>query len=61
MDPSGAVLELPAGGCPWQEHVLALERELALPRPLQLVLFPDGHGQWRLQSVPVAPHSFQSR
>uniref|UniRef100_A0A8D0KZJ5 MYG1 exonuclease n=1 Tax=Strix occidentalis caurina TaxID=311401 RepID=A0A8D0KZJ5_STROC len=57
----GAVLELPQGGCPWKEHVLALEQALALPRPLQLVLFPDRSGQWRVQSVPTGPHTFQSR
>ncbi|XP_068068575.1 MYG1 exonuclease [Anomalospiza imberbis] len=61
VDASGQVLELSQGGCPWKEHVFQLERELALPRPLQLVLFPDRGGQWRVQSVPAAPHSFQSR
>ncbi|XP_064899580.1 MYG1 exonuclease [Columba livia] len=61
VDASGAVLELPGGGCPWKEHVFRLEQELALPTPLQLVLYPDGAGQWRLQSVPAGPHTFQSR
>ncbi|XP_065718244.1 MYG1 exonuclease isoform X2 [Patagioenas fasciata] len=61
VDASGAVLELPGGGCPWKEHVFQLEQELALPAPIQLVLYPDGAGQWRLQSVPTGPHTFQSR
>uniref|UniRef100_A0A8C3UY52 MYG1 exonuclease n=1 Tax=Catharus ustulatus TaxID=91951 RepID=A0A8C3UY52_CATUS len=61
VDGSGQVLELSQGGCPWKEHLFQLERELALPRPLQLVLFPDRGGQWRVQSVPAAPHSFESR
>ncbi|XP_058717179.1 MYG1 exonuclease [Poecile atricapillus] len=61
VDASGQVLELSQGGCPWKEHLFQLERELALPKPLQLVLFPDRGGQWRVQSVPTAPHSFQSR
>lgn len=61
VDASGAVLELPQGGCPWKEHVFSLEKELALPTPLQLVLFPDRSGQWRVQSVPVGPNTFQSR
>ncbi|KAM6294442.1 LOW QUALITY PROTEIN: MYG1 exonuclease [Aegotheles albertisi] len=61
VDASGAVLELPGGGCPWKEHLFLLERELALPRPLQLVLFPDRGGQWRVQSVPTGPHTFESR
>ncbi|XP_065510424.1 MYG1 exonuclease [Caloenas nicobarica] len=61
VDASGVVLELPGGGCPWKEHVFRLEQELALPDPLQLVLYPDGAGQWRVQSVPSGPHTFQSR
>lgn len=61
VDTSGQILELSQGGCPWKEHLFQLERELALPRPLQLVLFLDRGGQWRVQSVPTAPHSFQSR
>ncbi|XP_059688816.1 MYG1 exonuclease [Gavia stellata] len=61
VDASGVVLELPQGGCPWKEHVFSLEQELALPEPLQLVLFPDRSGQWRVQSVPAGPHTFQSR
>ncbi|XP_032060702.1 UPF0160 protein MYG1, mitochondrial [Aythya fuligula] len=61
VDASGAVLELPQGGCPWKEHLFSLEKELELPTPLQLVLFPDRSGQWRVQSVPVGPNTFQSR
>ncbi|XP_061203220.1 MYG1 exonuclease [Neopsephotus bourkii] len=61
VDSSGSVLELPQAGCPWQELLFRLERELALPQPLLLVLFPDRAGQWRVQSVPTAPHSFRSR
>uniref|UniRef100_A0A8C7EF67 MYG1 protein n=1 Tax=Nothoprocta perdicaria TaxID=30464 RepID=A0A8C7EF67_NOTPE len=61
VDASGAVLELPQGGCPWKEHVLSLERELALPRALLLVLYPDTSGQWRVQSVPAGPDTFESR
>ncbi|XP_052524660.1 MYG1 exonuclease isoform X1 [Tympanuchus pallidicinctus] len=61
VDTSGVMLELPQGGCPWKEHLFSLEKELALPNPLQLVLFPDRSGQWRVQSVPVGPRSFESR
>lgn len=61
VDASGQILELSQGSCPWKEHLFQLEQEMALPRPLQLVLFPDRGGQWRVQSVPIAPHSFQSR
>ncbi|KAJ7428645.1 hypothetical protein WISP_01116 [Willisornis vidua] len=61
VDSSGQILELPQGSCPWKEHLFQLEQDLALPRPLQLVLFPDRSGQWRVQSVPTGPHTFQSR
>uniref|UniRef100_A0A8B9QMF3 Chromosome 12 open reading frame 10 n=1 Tax=Apteryx owenii TaxID=8824 RepID=A0A8B9QMF3_APTOW len=61
VDASGEVLELPQGGCPWKEHVFSLEKELALPGALQLVLYPDRSGQWRVQSIPVGPHTFESR
>ncbi|XP_054033479.1 LOW QUALITY PROTEIN: MYG1 exonuclease [Dryobates pubescens] len=61
VDGSGVVLELPQGGCPWQQHLFRLEQELALPRPLLLLLYPDQAGQWRLQSVPREPGGFQSR
>lgn len=61
VDTSGVLLELPQGGCPWKEHLFSLEKELVLPDPLQLVLFPDRSGQWRVQSVPVGPRSFESR
>ncbi|POI21007.1 hypothetical protein CIB84_015246, partial [Bambusicola thoracicus] len=61
VDRSGVMLELPQGGCPWKEHLFNLEKELALPDLLQLVLFPDRSGQWRVQSVPVGPRSFESR
>lgn len=61
VDASGVVLELPRGGCPWKEHLFGLEKELALPEPLLLVLFPDRGGQWRVQSVPAGPHTFESR
>uniref|UniRef100_A0A8V5GVR0 Uncharacterized protein n=1 Tax=Melopsittacus undulatus TaxID=13146 RepID=A0A8V5GVR0_MELUD len=58
---SGQVLELAQGWCPWQDHIFRLEQELALPRALLLVLYRDQAGQWRVQSVPTGPHSFQSR
>ncbi|XP_068777235.1 MYG1 exonuclease isoform X2 [Struthio camelus] len=61
VDTSGEVLEFPQGGCPWKEHIFSLEKELALPKTLQLVLYPDRSGQWRVQSVPVEPHAFESR
>ncbi|NWQ84092.1 MYG1 protein, partial [Columbina picui] len=46
------------GGCGWGEPESCPSLWLCSP---PLVLYPDGAGQWRLQSVPAGPHTFQSR
>ncbi|XP_038608331.1 MYG1 exonuclease [Tachyglossus aculeatus] len=61
VDPSGRVLELAEGGCPWKDHLFRLEAGLDPPRRLDFVLFPDQSGQWRVQCVPENPQSFRSR
>ncbi|RDX55883.1 GAMM1 protein [Lentinus brumalis] len=49
---------------PWKEHLFELEASLGIPeaeKPLY-VLYPDETGgNWRIQAVPVAPESFESR
>ncbi|KAI0757011.1 GAMM1 protein [Daedaleopsis nitida] len=49
---------------PWKEHLFELEAALGIPeaeKPLY-VLYPDETGgNWRIQAVPVAPESFDSR
>ncbi|XP_019410586.1 PREDICTED: UPF0160 protein MYG1, mitochondrial [Crocodylus porosus] len=61
VDPSGEILVLPSGSCPWKEHLFSLEADLAVETPIKFVLYSDQNGQWRVQSVPAAPHSFNSR
>ena len=47
-----------------QEHLFELESALGIPeaeKPLY-VLYPDEFGgNWRIQAVPIAPESFESR
>ncbi|XP_008573070.1 PREDICTED: UPF0160 protein MYG1, mitochondrial [Galeopterus variegatus] len=60
VDPSGEIVELAKGGCPWKEHLYHLESELS-PPVVTFVIYTDQGGQWRVQCVPKEPHSFQSR
>ena len=50
---------------PWKEHLFELEEEQPQTitpdnRPIY-VIYPDESGKWRVQAVPVAPESFESR
>ena len=59
VHPSGKVISLD-GFCPWKTHLMDLEAEEALETPIEYVLYVSS-GQWRIQCVPVASGSFQSR
>ncbi|MBN3306282.1 MYG1 protein, partial [Amia calva] len=61
VDPSGEVVVLGQGGCPWKEHLFSLEEELAMETPIKFVLYPDQSSQWRVQCVPAGLHTFQNR
>lgn len=61
VDPSGEIIELAKGGCPWKEHLYHLESELSPPVTIAFVIYTDQAGQWRVQCVPKELHSFQSR
>lgn len=61
VDPSGEVLLFSQGGCPWKEHLLALEKELNVETPIKFVLYTDQNGQWRIQCVPAGLNTFQNR
>eukprot|EP00735_Rhodelphis_limneticus_P012324 TRINITY_DN5556_c0_g1::TRINITY_DN5556_c0_g1_i1::g.9416::m.9416 TRINITY_DN5556_c0_g1::TRINITY_DN5556_c0_g1_i1::g.9416 ORF type:complete len:355 (+),score=77.93,sp/Q55G91/U160_DICDI/49.84/1e-111,UPF0160/PF03690.8/8.7e-131 TRINITY_DN5556_c0_g1_i1:57-1067(+) len=58
--PSGNIAVL-AQACPWQDHLLTLEEELGLTDKIIYMIYPDTNGSWRVQAVPVATGSFQSR
>nr|XP_019580025.1 PREDICTED: UPF0160 protein MYG1, mitochondrial isoform X2 [Rhinolophus sinicus] len=61
VDPSGEIIELAKGGCPWKEHLYQLESGLSPPATIIFVIYTDQAGQWRVQCVPKELHSFQSR
>lgn len=61
VDPSGEVIMFSQGGCPWKEHLFALEKELQVETPIKFVLYPDQNGQWRIQCVPAGLNTFQNR
>ncbi|ODQ64264.1 metal-dependent protein hydrolase [Nadsonia fulvescens var. elongata DSM 6958] len=45
---------------PWKEHLFEVERDAGMVGKVLYVLYSDGKG-WRIQAVPEAPTSFQSR
>jgi len=62
IDPSGEVLSLGVGGCPWKDHLMDLELEKTVDPPIKYVLFEDSNaGTWRIQCVPAAKNSFENR
>ncbi|XP_062975755.1 MYG1 exonuclease isoform X2 [Elgaria multicarinata webbii] len=61
VDPSGEILVLAQGGCPWKEHLFSLEQEMDVKTPLKFILYTDQGGQWRVQSVPAGLRTFQNR
>ncbi|XP_028303019.1 MYG1 exonuclease [Gouania willdenowi] len=61
VDPSGEVVFFSQGGCPWKEHLFALEKDLKVETPIKFVLYPDQNGQWRIQCVPAGLNTFQNR
>ncbi|KAL4655719.1 UPF0160 protein MYG1, mitochondrial [Arapaima gigas] len=61
VDPSGEVVVLEQGGCPWKEHLFSLETELNVQPPIKFVLYQDQNAQWRVQCVPAGLHTFQNR
>nr|XP_060618823.1 MYG1 exonuclease [Anolis sagrei ordinatus] len=61
VDPSGEILVLAQGGCPWKEHLFTLEQEMDLKKPLKFILYTDQGGQWRVQCVPSGLHTFKNR
>ncbi|XP_005111711.1 MYG1 exonuclease [Aplysia californica] len=61
VDPSGQIICLEEGGCPWKDHLFTLEAELKVTPPILYALFTDTHGNWRVQCVSVSMGSFENR
>ena len=72
-DASGAIIELGCDPsdecsvrvCPWKEHLVDVEEAADMHGSILYVIYPDnspGAGlNWRVQAVPLRPHSFESR
>jgi len=46
----------------WTRHLLDLETEMKIEKPLTYILFPDSaSNKWRVQAIPVSSASFNSR
>ena len=61
VDPSGEVMCLSKGGCPWKDHLFTLEKELEISPLIKYVLYTDTAGKWRIQCVPKLLGSFENR
>ena len=63
VDTSGDIIAFDSGACPWKEHLADIEAESnGTMTPVKLVVFPDvGPNAWRVQGVPLEPHSFDLR
>lgn len=60
VDESGEII-LFENGCPWKDHLLEIEKENNVEGQVKYVLFQDQLGKWRIQCVPSASGSFESR
>lgn len=60
VHPSGKILVFQTGGCPWKEHLFALEAEHNAVGRTLYTMFSDGRS-WRVQAVPVEAGSFANR
>ena len=58
-DPSGEIIEL-SRHIPWSEHLFEIEKEQNVQPPLKFVVFGNNN-DYRVQCIPVAPHSFVCR
>ena len=47
--------------CPWKEHLFSIEEEEKLDGHVKFVVFVDGRGMWRLNTVPPHSASFDMR
>jgi len=61
VDPSGQIVSLGEGGCPWKDHLFTLEQELGLGPAILYCLYADQNGNWRVQCVPESLGSFANR
>ncbi len=61
FDSEGRLLVFRSQSCPWKDHLYAEEAAAATPAKVLYVLYPDKEERWRVQCVPAAKDSFESR
>lgn len=61
VDPSGEIVLLKDGGCPWKEHLMQIEEEQNLQPTIKFMLFTDQSGKYRVQTIPDRIGSFGFR
>ncbi|KAL3842742.1 hypothetical protein ACJMK2_020730 [Sinanodonta woodiana] len=61
IDSSGEIIVLTEGGCPWKDHLFAVEEEEEISPLIKYVLYTDQSGKWRVQCVPVSLNGFENR
>ena len=61
VDPSGEIICFRETFCPWKDHLMTLEEELHIDKPIKFVLYTDQSGKWRVQCVPIEIGSFDNR
>ena len=49
IHPSGSVVMLENGGCPWKEHLYDEEIVAGVEGSVKLMLYSDTNGSWRIQ------------
>ena len=62
--PSEQILVFPSGGVPWKDHLYGLESQHPESPKVLYILYPESsqeNSKWRIQCVPVATDSFESR
>eukprot|EP01128_Nolandella_sp_AFSM9_P001056 TRINITY_DN11166_c0_g1_i1.p1 TRINITY_DN11166_c0_g1~~TRINITY_DN11166_c0_g1_i1.p1 ORF type:complete len:391 (-),score=114.55 TRINITY_DN11166_c0_g1_i1:107-1114(-) len=59
-DESGSILLL-SQVCPWKGHLTDIEEEQGLGDSIKVVVYEGGPNNWRVQSVPLTPGSFDNR
>jgi len=60
VDAEGRIIVLPQG-CPWKQHLFAIEEEQGIVGQLKYAIFEDQSKSWRVQSIPINGEAFQNR
>ena len=59
--PSGEIMQMEGGACPWKEHLLDLEADSGCKGEVKFLVTQDARKMWRVVTVPPKPNSFEQR